>query len=211
MARHFRPWLRRKLKLSGKTQHPETRAAYEKSNPQTAAPNTQQDALPPPYSTLDRVPESVVHQPPRSTGSESIEVLRARNPAARPTREDGPILRPPRHKTRPAAAVRAAASIAVIGIVRALDESDPKMVAAHTAQAVAVAVSTSRSYAAFVAAITAAEVCALLLAEDCRNDTQYDSCRFRTVIKNAISAATDTAIAADAGITPIGAWAWSKH
>lgn len=150
MASRFRAWLRRKLKLSGKTQYRET--ASGRSNPQTAAPGTRKESPPPPYATLDLLPRST-HQPPRSIdGSESIEVLRTRNPATRPPSEQIPILRAPRRMTRPNTAVKAAASTAVIGMIRALDEPNPKMVAARTAQAIAVAVSTSRSYAAFVAA-----------------------------------------------------------
>ena len=85
----------------------------------------------------------------------------------------------------------AAAETAFIGMVRALDESNPRMVAARTAQAIAVAVSTSRSYAAFVAAVTAAESCALLLVEDARDYIPLDRCTVRSM--NAVHAAANTA------------------
>lgn len=87
-------------------------------------------------------------------------------------------------------------------MVRALDEPNPRMVAARTAQAIAVAVSTSRSYAAFVAAVTAIESTALLLVEDDRDNSPPDRCRIRAT--NAIRAAAVTAVAADA--TSIGSW-----
>jgi hypothetical protein len=207
MASRFRAWLRRKMKLSGKTQYRET--AFGGSNPQTAATSTRKDSPPPAYAAVDLLPNSI-HQLPRSIdGSESIEVLRARNPAARPPSENSPILRPPRHMTRPIAAVRVAAGTAVIGMIRALDEPNPRMVAARTAQAIAVAVSTSRSYAAFVAAVTAAESSALLLVEECRDHSPPGHCGVRQ--KNAIYAAADAAMAADAGITPIGAWPFNIY
>lgn len=204
MASRFRAWLRRKLKLSGKTQYQET--ASSGSKPQTAAPSTQKESLPPPYATLDLLPRSI-------DGSESIEVLRARNPATRPPSEQSPILHPPKHMTRPTTAVKAAASAAVVGMIRALDEPNPRMVAARTAQAIAVAVSTSRSYAAFVAAVTAAESSALLLIEKEKDRDNSPPARWsvRQRQKNAIYAAAVTAMAADAGITPIGSWPSNIH
>lgn len=206
MASRLRAWLRRRMRSSGKTLPRKTTIGGPNKQPSS---NIRKDAPPPPYNTLDLVTKNI-HQPPRSIdGSESIEVLRARNPATRPPREDSHILRPPRHKTRPIAAIEAAAAAAVIGTARALDESDPKMVAARTAQAIAVAVSTSRSYADFVAAVTAAESCALLLVEETRDKTPPDRCREHT--KNAIYAAADTAMAADAGITPKGAWPFNIY
>lgn len=207
MASRFCAWLRHKLKLSGKTQYLET--ASGRSNPQTAAPGTPKESPPPPYATLDLLPRSINQLPRSIDGSESIEVLRARNPATRPPSEQSRILRPPRHMTTPNTAVRAAASSAVIGMIRALDEPNPRMVAARTAQAIAVAVSTSRSYAAFVAAVTAAEGSALLLIEDDRDYSLPD--RWSVRQRNAIYAAVNTAMAADAGMTPIGSWPFNIH
>jgi hypothetical protein len=92
-------------------------------------------------------------------------------------------------------------------MLRALDESDPRMVAARMAQGIAVAVSTSRSYAAFVAAVTAAESSALLLVEDKRDHSPPHRCGVRQ--RNALKAAAEAAIAADAGIMSIGAWPFS--
>jgi hypothetical protein len=94
-------------------------------------------------------------------------------------------------------------------MIRALDEPNPRMVAARTAQAIAVAVSTSRSYAAFVAAVTAAESSALLLVEDYRDHSSRERCRVRQ--RNALETATNVAMAADAGITPVGAWPFNIH
>lgn len=115
--------------------------------------------------------------------------------------------------TRPITAVEAAASVAVIGMIRALDEPNPRMVAVRTAQVIAVAVSTSRSYAAFVAAVTAAENSALLLIEKekDRENGPPDRCSVRQRQTNAIYAAAVTATAADAGITPIGSWPFNIH
>lgn len=212
MASRFRAWLRRKLKSSGKRQH-QGRQYQENTfggpTPQDPDLSTRKDAPPPPYDTLGILPKSI-HQPPRITdGSESVEILRARNPATRPPHETSHILRPPQHKTTPIAAARAAAAHAVIGLVRALDESDPRMVAARTAQAIAVSVSTARSYAALIAAVTAAESCALQLVEGSRGELPPD--RRMELAKNVVYAAADTAMAADAGITPIGAWPFNIY
>ena len=211
MASRFRAWLQRKLKLSGKTQDRET--ATSGSKPQTAAPSTQKESLPPPYATLDLLPGSIYQLPRSIDGTESIEVLRARNPATRPPSEQSHILHPPQHMTTPHTAVKAAAAAAVIGIIRALDEPNPRMVAARTAQAIAVAVSTSRSYAAFIAAVTAAESSALLLIEKekDRDNSPPDRCSVRQRQKNAIYTAAVTAIAADASTTPIGSWPFNIH
>lgn len=208
MASRFQAWLRRKLRLGGKSQPQETTTQGP-----PAAPRTQK-AAPPAYSALGFLNE-IIDQPPQSTeGSENIEItegsrilemLRAQNPATKhnPSQETL-ILRPPQHKTTPAEAAKGAAEAAVIGMCPSLDESDPSIVAARTAQAIAVAVSTSRSYAAFVAAVTAAESSAYLTAEYARREILYGRCKF--IAKRSISDAVDTALAADAGITPVGAW-----
>lgn len=209
MANRFHAWLRRKLRLGGKSQPQETTTQGP-----SAAPSTQKAAPPLAYSALSFLNE-IVDQPPSSTegsenfeiteGSKILEMLRAQNPATKhnPSQETM-ILRPPQHKTTPAEAAKAAAEAAVIVMCRSLDESDTSMVAARTAQAIAVAVSTSRSYAAFIAAVTAAESSAYLTAEYARHEISYGRCKF--LAKRAISDAVDTALAAGAGITPIGAW-----
>lgn len=201
MVRRLSAWLRRRLNLRGKTRC----RAFGVLKTQTTAPSTQEDSplSPPPlYATLDIPPRSI-------DGSESLEVLRARNPATRPPSDTHPILRPPRDEARPVEATELAAQAAAIGMIRALDEPNPRMVAARTAQAIAVAVSTSRSYAAFVAAVTAAESSALLLVEDYRDHSSRERCRVRQ--RNALETATNVAMAADAGITPVGAWPFNIH
>lgn len=214
MARRFHAWLRRKLRLGGKTQPKET------TSPDPPAPPSIQKGAPPPppYDALDL--NKITRQPLSSTeasesieitgGSEIIDILRARNPPARPRPgHETLILRPPGHWTTPFEAARGAATAALIGMLRSLDESDPSMVAARTAQAIAVAVSTSRSYAAFVAAVTAAESCAYLNAEYNRLEISHERCD--KLGKNAVCAAANIGLAADAGTTPIGAWPFNIH
>lgn len=210
MASHFRVWLRRKLKVSGKKKHRET--APGGPNPETPAASTRKEPPPPPYATPDHLPWNVpwLRQLPRSEdGSESIEVLRARNPAARPLSEDSPALCPPLHATTPDTAARFAAAEAAIGVLCALNEQNPRIVATRTAQAIAVAISTSRSYAAFIAAITAAKSSAFLLVEAVRDGHSYERCAVRQ--RNAIRTAVNTAMAADAGVTPVGSWPFDIH
>ncbi|KAI7785392.1 hypothetical protein LA080_007228 [Diaporthe eres] len=211
MASHFRAWLRSRLKLGGKTRC----RAFGIPKPQTTAPSTQEDSPPPPpppppYTTIPDFPSRSINELPSSIdGSESLEVLRARNPATRPPSDTHPTLRPPRDEARPVKAAQLSAQAAVIGMICALYEPNPMMVAARTAQAIAMAVSTSRSYAAFVAAVTAAESSALLLVEDYRDFSSRERLRVRQT--NALDTATDVAMAADAGITPIGAWPFNIH
>lgn len=74
------------------------------------------------------------------------------------------------------------------------------MVAARTAQAIAVAVSTSRSYTAVVAAVTAAESFALLAMEDPHYQFPLPSEQAKVRYTYAIDIATNTALAANTGI-----------
>jgi hypothetical protein len=78
------------------------------------------------------------------------------------------------------------------------------MVAARTAQAIAIAVSTSRSYTAFLSAVTAAESVALLSMEDSRYQVPFD--RLKDRYEHAIDIAANTTIAAEASITATGSW-----
>lgn len=229
MARRVHAWLRRKLRLGGKTQPQETT-----SRDPLAPPSIQKGAPPAPYDALNKIAKQPlssieVRESIETTeggerfeitegskgiettgGSDIIEILRARNPPARlPPGQDTMILRPPGHWKTPFEAARGAAATAVIGMLRSLDESDPSMVAARTAQAIAVAVSTSRSYAAFVAAVTAAESCAYLDAEYSRFEIPHERCD--ELAKNAVRAAAEKGLAADAGTTPIGAWPFNIH
>ncbi|POS76481.1 hypothetical protein DHEL01_v205124 [Diaporthe helianthi] len=129
----------------------------------------------------------------------SLETLRGRNPPCPARRKDSPGLVPPQHKNTPRDAAEAAAKSAVNGYVRALEEKDPKMVAARTAQAIAVAASTSGTHAGFVAAATAVESAALLYVEDSRNRAPYG--QLKALTKHAINAAVDAALAGNHGST----------
>lgn len=83
------------------------------------------------------------------------------------------------------------------------------VIAAHAAHAIAVAVSTSRSYTAFVAATTAAESTALIVAECARYN--IPSARKTQRAKNAIRRAAESAVAADASNTATGSWPSTTH
>ncbi|KAK2597573.1 hypothetical protein N8I77_012352 [Diaporthe amygdali] len=223
MAIRLCAWLQRKLGSKGETQPQETIPAgpYPQpapkpgsigetpsretiprgSNPQQD-PTSQEDTPPPPYATLDL--RDGTPQPPINTDKNvSLETLRARNPPC----EGSDIVGPPPNNTMPIEAAKAAASTAVNGYLRALDEQDPKMVAARTAQAIAVAASTSRSYAAFLAAVTAVESAALLAIEDARDRAPCGQLRERT--RHAVHTAANTAMAADADTTRVGPWPYS--
>ncbi|KAG8165391.1 hypothetical protein KVR01_005666 [Diaporthe batatas] len=125
----------------------------------------------------------------------SLEILRGRNPPSPARHTDSPSLVPPPRKSTPRETAAAAAASAINGYVRALEEEDPKMVAARTAQAIAVAASTSRTRAGYVAAATAVESIALLHVEDCRIRAQHGQVGMRT--KHAINVAVDAALAAN--------------
>lgn len=96
--------------------------------------------------------------------------------------------------------------IGLRGMALAFDQTDRAVVAAYTAYAyaIAVAVSTSRSYAAFVAATTAAESAVLIVAEGHRNHIPSER-KFQRA-EDAIRRAAESAVAVDAGNTPTGSW-----
>lgn len=132
--------------------------------------------------------------------SVTLETLRAHNPATRTPRASSHVQTPPSHRSTPRGVADGAACRTVTGISRAFDEQDPRMVAARTAQAIAVAVSTSRSYTAVVAAVTAAESFALLSMEDTRYQFPLSSDQFKDRSMLAIEIAINTAVAANTGI-----------
>lgn len=173
------------------------------------APDSQKDTPPPPYSTLN-TPCTATPQPATSTcQADTLESLRARNPVAQPHRKGSPILRPPPHEATADEAALSAAASAIIGIGRALDEQDRRMIVARAIRAIAVAVSTSRSYAAFIAATTAGEHVALMLRESSRDHEPSSRVRERT--RHAMRTAANTALDAEAGFTPTGAWPCKIH
>ncbi|KAJ0110198.1 hypothetical protein J7T55_000630 [Diaporthe amygdali] len=200
MAIRVRAWLRRKLASKSETRPRETMPG---DPDQQKNPTSQKDTSPPPYATLDL--RDGTPQPSIATDENvPLETLRTRNPP----RAGSDIVGPPPHSTAPIEAAEAAASTAINGYLRALDEKDRRMVAARTAKAIAVAASTSRSYAAFVAAVTAVESAALLAVEDSRERAPYGQLRERT--RNAVHNAANTALAADADTTSAGPWPYSS-
>ncbi|KAJ0108460.1 hypothetical protein J7T55_002064 [Diaporthe amygdali] len=206
MASRLRAWLLKKMNSRGRNRPRHTTSAVP--NPHSA-PSAREIDPPPPYHKLDLLAEGI-RQPSRTTErAEDTETLRVRNSRPRAPYANSRPLTPPRHMKTSIETARAAGETAVTGMVRALDEQDPKMVAARTAQAIAVAVSTSRSYTAFIAAVTAVESTARLLAEDSRDNMPLSWYKERA--KNSIRTATDTAMAADAGLTFIGPWPFNHH
>lgn len=165
-----------------------------------ARSNTKTDD-PPPYSPgpLPVYPRS----PTAST--ENLDILRARH-APRPNIRDNLSVRPQPTSTLLEDCEAAARSVE-IGVLTATFEEDREMVAARTLQAIATAASTSRSYPAFVAAATFAEMMSLIQAETPlrsfhlqvgdREDFQR---RRRHAFNTAIKAAMDV-IAATDGMT----------
>lgn len=136
---------------------------------------------------------------------ENINTLRHANPRL--------ALDPPLPQTTRFKTAEAAARTAMLGVGRAFkqhkNDPDPALMAAHTAHAIALAVSTSRPYAAFVAATTAAESAALIIAEGIRHKSSWD--RKLERVENAIWLAVESALAAEAGNTTNGTWPSSTH
>lgn len=207
MANRLLAWLRRRIKLKARRLSRETKFGDTNTQPIS---NIQDDSSPPPYTTLD-LHRHDTRQPPTTDtdGSETIESLRARFPATPLRHENSTILTAPPHSTTPTGATTEAAYSAYVGVCRALDETDSRMVAARTAQAIAVAVSTSRSYAAFIAAVNAAESAGYLSLGADRDQISYDQARTRA--GRAVRTAANTAMAADAGITATGPWPFNIY
>lgn len=178
-----------------------TKQPQEATSP---SPGTQSNRPPPSYDTLyppaaDTGPDTSRSRLPKtasSPGTENINTLRNGNPRL--------ALDPPLPKHTRFGTAEAAARTAMLGVARAYKQSDPAVIAAHTAHAIAIAVSTSRSYTAFVAATTSAESAALIIGE-C-NRGQVSRARTRQRAEDAIQRAAELAVAADAGNTATGIW-----
>lgn len=145
---------------------------------------------PPPYQLES--PPAYARSPSPST--ENLETLRSRN---RPRRQFSDR-RPQPTGTLLGDCIAAADSVE-LGLFRATRESGRAMVAACTLQAVAAAASTSRSYPAFVAAVTYAEMLSLIFAEtpvlslyNGQADEEAFRRRRRHAFVTAIKAAVDT-------------------
>lgn len=111
------------------------------------------------------------------------------------------LVPPPDPRECPVDAAYSAASTAVIGAAKASrQERDPKKIVARTVNAIAVATSTSRSYHALVAAVTATEGFALSCLEDKRNKVPRHI--HSQNVANVIHAAVDTAMEAAADAAP---------
>lgn len=172
-------------------------------NPQPD-PDTHEDIPKPPNTTLgllDALSHNSTYRGVTFVNeSVSLETLRAHNPATGTPRASSLVQTPPSHRSTPRGVADGAACRTITGITRAFDEQDPRMVAARTAQAIAVAVSTSRSYTAVVAAVTAAESFALLSMEDTRYQFPLPSDQYKDRSLLAIEIATNTALATNTGI-----------
>ncbi|KAG8161248.1 hypothetical protein KVR01_009512 [Diaporthe batatas] len=173
--------------------------AGNKDSTSKPGPARQDDRPPPSYDSLYPPRPAARPAAPPSSANASVEDFEPRSDGS-PRR----TLTPPRPQSTPFKTAEAAAETAMYGTVRAFRLSDKTLVAADIAHAIAVAVSTSRSYTAFVAATTAAENAALLLAHNRHRyipDDQMDQ-----LINDAIRRAAEHAVAVDAGNTPTGSW-----
>lgn len=197
----FGAWLRRRLKSSSQS---------SRSRPPPPLRDTSHDRIPlcsyierhespPPYQVLPQT---------TSSGSEDLDNLRAENPPCSFPGDLGPNMPPPPRETRNET-MQAAMITATNGLRRALAEQEPAMVAARAVQGIALAVSTSRSYSACVAATTAAEFQALRCADILRRrDCVFDPCPHRRygdvarVVTDVINASDATAYDAPYG------WPW---
>lgn len=105
--------------------------------------------------------------------------------------------------------IHAAVVTATNGLRRAFAERDPAMVAAQAIRAIALAVSTSRSYSACVAATTAAEFQALRCVEESRRPDFVSDPYPRLHRRNVVEVAFDAVRASDATVydEPYG-WPW---
>ncbi|KAI7778831.1 hypothetical protein LA080_001612 [Diaporthe eres] len=197
----FGAWLRRKLKSISES---------SESRPPPPPRDTSHDRIPlcsyinrhdspPPYQVLPQT---------TSSGSEDLDNLRAENPPRSFPSNMGQDIPPPPMESRNET-IYAAVVTATNGLRRALAERNPAMVAAQAIRAIALAVSTSRSYSVCVAATTAAEFGALRVVEESRRpDFVSDPCP-RILRRNVAGVAFDAVRAADATAydEPYG-WPW---
>lgn len=106
------------------------------------------------------------HEPPPPYPSEPLDPLASPKSLRARTMMDVHMPLPPPPMATLRQAADAAAYCATLGTLHALTGERPEEVAARTVEAITVAVSTSRSYGAFVAATAAAQSVASICAED---------------------------------------------
>ena len=193
-------------KIEATPQNPPAKKPPAKRRQQVVAspcPGTNNRQHPPPYKTLYPANSAPLQPDPVSNqnvedANEDLETLRRRNMRLA---LDPPL---PKHTSKETA--EAAARNAIVGIGSSFEycHHDPALMAAHVARAIAVAVSTSGSHTAFVAAAHAAESTALILHEAHRDKSS--KARFKARVGNAIHSAVEFAMAAEAGHTATGSW-----
>lgn len=147
----LRAWSRRKLQSSSK---PWSR----KASLVHALPHKERHHEPPPPYPNAR-PESIA-------GRASPEPLIPRDSSRAQNPVDVRMPPPPPRMPTPRTAADAAANCATLGMLHALAGDQPETIAIRAVRAMAVAISTSPSYAAFIAAAAAAESVASVCAED---------------------------------------------
>lgn len=165
--------------------------AGKKDSTSKPGPARQNNRPPPSYNTL--YPPS-----PAASNGPTADITKLRDASPRLA------LDPPLPQRTPFKTAEAAARTALCGTALAFDQSERGVLAAHTAHAIALAVSTSRSYTAFVAATTAAESAALIAAEGYRHNHSEDHKCQRA--RDAVRRAAETAVAVNAGNTPYRGW-----
>lgn len=132
--------------------------------------------------------------PPSPEQTEDLEFLRARIPPRSKILKEHNVFRPPPPTNTVEEACAAAANAVERPIHLAICEPEYELVAARAIQAVAMAISTSRTYPVCVAAVTMAETTALIAAEMGFTKTPPGIRERRRL--NAFNAAVDAGMAA---------------
>lgn len=116
---------------------------------------------------------------------------------------------PARHEPTAEEAARAAVYAAITNTGHARFKKEPHLIAAHTAKAIALAVSTTSSYGAFVAVTTALETMLVIDGDDERDGVSFEITKKR--LDTAMFVAMDAGLAADAKLASGGPWPRNIH
>lgn len=193
MARPFRrllAWSKRKLQSRSKRQ-PRPR---EITLAHVPSPKVKAHELPPPYPTTS--PEPIA-------GTEPLEPLVSQDYSRVQNPGDVCMPAPPPPKRTLRTAANAAAHCATLGMLHALAGGRPEVVAVRAVKAMAVAMSTSQSYAAFVAAAAAAESVASIYAEQPTGCGSWPPEMASHRVRDAYNDALDTVMGPDENFWPL--------
>lgn len=199
-SRGLRGWIRRRLQQCalGSPDDGEVSISSLKAERGSIC---EHNAPPPPYQS-PALPSSPAEQYKKPLYRRPTHWVRRRAKHLSP-------VRPAKYEATAEEAARAAVYAAITNSGNARVMKEPHLIAAHTAKAIALAVSTTRSYGAFVAVTAALETMLVIDGDDERDGVDFEITKKR--LDTAMFAAMDAGLAADAKLASGGPWPRNIH